>query len=138
MSANPCFFRELDHTADLAIEVWGEDFATLLVHAAEAVFALQGLPDAGGERTQHDVHVQAADRETLLVDWLNELLFLSETLGEVYTTFDLALVGEFAVSATVGGYKGHPTKRRIKAATFHDLRIACESGRCVARVVFDV
>lgn len=138
MNASPCFFRELDHTADLAIEVWGEDFANLLAHAAEAVFALEGLPEAGGERVVHEVSAHAPDRETLLVDWLNELLFLSETLGEMYTAFALRLIGDSALTATVEGFKGHPTKRRIKAATFYELRVDCQPGRCVARVVFDV
>ncbi|GAB4404295.1 MAG: archease [Anaerolineales bacterium] len=138
MSATSCFFRELEHTADLAIEVWGEDFASLLAHAAEAVFALEGLPEAGGERVVHEVTVHAPDRETLLVDWLNELLFLSETLGEMYTAFTVRLTGDSALAATVEGHRGHPTKRRIKAATFYDLRVACDEGRCVARVVFDV
>lgn len=132
------FFRELNHTADLAIEVWGDDFAGLLAHAAEAVFAMEGLPDEGGERVLHEVTVHAPDRETLLVDWLNELLFLSETLGEVYTTFDVRLVGDGALSARVAGCKGNPTKRRIKAATFYDLRVICNAERCEARIVFDV
>lgn len=138
MIAPQDFFRELDHTADLAMEVWGDDFASLLAHAAEAAFMLQGLPDASGERVLHEITLHAPDRETLLVDWLNELLFLSETLGEAYTAFDVRLVGDRALSATVTGHKGHPTKRRIKAATFYDLRVACEPGRCVARIVFDV
>lgn len=138
MIARQEFFRELDHTADLAMEVWGDDFASLLAHAAEAAFALQGLPDESGERVLHEITLRAPDRETLLVDWLNELLSLSETLGEAYTAFDVRLVGDRALSATVTGHKGHPTKRRIKAATFYDLRVACEPGRCVARIVFDV
>ncbi len=138
MTAREGFFRELNHTADLAVEVWGDDFARLLAHAAEAVFALEGLPDERGEGVLHEVTVHAPDRETLLVDWLNELLFLSETLGEVYTTFDVRLVGDGALSATVAGYKGHPTKRRIKAATFYDLRVICKPERCEARIVFDV
>lgn len=138
MSEMPCFFRELEHTADLAIEVWGEDMASLLAHAAEAVFILEGLPGEGGEHVLREVTVHAPDRETLLVDWLNELLFLSETLGEMYTAFTVQLTGDSALSAKVEGYKGHPTKRRIKAATFYDLRIACDESRCVARIVFDV
>lgn len=138
MNASPCFYRELEHTADLAIEVWGDDWASLLAHAAEAVFALEGLPDERGEPVLHEVAVHAPERETLLVDWLNELLFLSETLEEVYTTFAVRLAGDTALTATVEGYKGHPTKRRIKAATFYDLRVTCRPGRCEARVVFDV
>lgn len=140
MNASPRFFRELDHTADLAIEVWGEDLASLLAHAAEAVFAMEGLPapDADAERVAHEVTVCAPDRETLLVDWLNELLFLSETLGEMYAAFTVRLTGESGLTAMVEGYKAYPTKRRIKAATFYDLRVECEPGRCVARIVFDV
>ena len=140
MNRRAAHFRELDHTADLAIEVWGEDFPSLLVHAAEAMFALQGMPRAAEQTVRRRVELDAPDRETLLVDWLNELLYLSETHGEVYTAFELAEVSGTgaALRATVVGQKGYPTKREIKAATFHDLRIVEDSGELRTRIVLDV
>lgn len=135
---DPCF-RELDHTADLAIEVWGEDFAGLLANAASAVLTLEGLPLEAGEPVHRELRVTAFDREALLVDWLNEVLYLSEMYGELYTSFEIALEsGAAEMSAVVYGYRGRPTKRWIKAATFHDLRITDTPGRCAARIVFDV
>lgn len=140
MNCDVAHFRELDHTADVAVEVWGEDFANLLAHAAEAMFALQGLPSGAEQTVRRRVELSAPDRESLLVDWLNELLYLSESHGELYRAFDLAEVPGTgaALRATVFGQKGHPTKRKIKAATFHDLRIAEESGQLRTRIVFDV
>ena len=135
--AEPCF-RELDHTADLAVEVWGEDFADLLAHAAESVFALQGLPAEAGKPARRKLKITAPDREALLVDWLNELLYLSEIQGELYNSFEIALASDMELSAIASGLRGRPTKRRIKAATFYDLRIVDSPGRCAARIVFDV
>jgi len=133
----PCF-RELNHTADLAVEVWGEDFSELLAHAAEVVFALQGLPEPGGKRVRRRVELTSPDREALLVDWLNELLYLSETNGEMYASFQIVHVSDTSLKAAALGCKGRPTKRKIKAATFHALQIADSPGRCAARIVFDV
>jgi SHS2 domain-containing protein len=140
MNRRASHFRELDHTADLAIEVWGEDFPSLLAHAAEAMFALQGLPRAADQAVRRRVELDAPDGETLLVDWLNELLYLSETHDELYTAFEVAEASGTGVAlrATVFGQKGHPTKRKIKAATFHDLRILEDSGELRTRIVFDV
>jgi SHS2 domain-containing protein len=135
--AEPCF-RELDHTADLAVEVWGADFAGLLAHAGEAAFVLQGLPAQSGKAARRELRITAPDREALLVDWLNELLYLSEIQGECYNSFEIALASDTELRATVSGRRGHPAKRRIKAATFHDLQIADDPGRCAARIVFDV
>lgn len=140
MGRSDAHFREVEHTADLAVEVWGKDFPSLLVHAAEAMFALQGLPRAVEPTVRRRVELSAPDRESLLVDWLNELLYLSESHDELYTAFELAEVSGpgAALRARAFGQKGHPTKRKIKAATFHDLRIAGDSGELRTRIVFDV
>jgi SHS2 domain-containing protein len=138
MSSDETCFRELDHTADLAVEVWGADFASLLARAAEAVFALQGLPAKSDAPARHEIQLTAPDREALLVDWLNELLYLSESQGECYTSFEVTLASNTELRAVVSGQAGRPTKRRIKAATFHELRITDCPGRCAARIVFDV
>jgi len=133
----PCF-RELDHTADLAVEVWGKDFSELLVHAAEVVFALQGMPEPGGKRIRRRIQLTSPDREALLVDWLNELLYLSETNGEMYASFRMTRVSDTSLEAAALGFKGRPAKRKIKAATFHGLQIVDSPDRCAARIVFDV
>ena len=134
---NPCF-RELDHTADLAVEVWGEDFAGLLANAAVAVFALEGLPAVAGEPARRELRITTFDREALVVDWLNEILYLSEMQGELYTSFEITMVSDAEMSAVVSGYRGRPTKRWIKAVTYYGLRIEDSPGRCAARIVFDV
>lgn len=138
MTHSDAHFREVEHTADVAVEVWGEDFGSLLANAAEAMFALQGLPDAEDPTACRRLELSAPDRESLLVDWLNELLYLSESHGELYTAFDLAEARDTTLRAMVFGHKGQPTKRKIKAATFHDLRIVEESGELRTRIVFDV
>lgn len=36
-------YKEVEHTADIALQVWAEDFYTLLRKAAEGLYALMGL-----------------------------------------------------------------------------------------------
>ena len=91
-----------------------------------------------GDPARRDVRITALDREALLVDWLNEILYLSEMQGELYTSFEVALTSDTEMNAIASGRRGRPTKRWIKAATFYDLRIVDSPGCSTARFVFDV
>jgi SHS2 domain-containing protein len=87
---------------------------------------------------RREVHLEAPDRETLLVDWLNELLYLWEVEGEVYSRFDIASLSSTELSAEVEGGEAEKVTKFIKAATFHDLEIAETDEGYVATITFDV
>ncbi|MCS7219767.1 MAG: bifunctional riboflavin kinase/FAD synthetase [Anaerolineae bacterium] len=130
-------FEELDHTADWDIRVWGRDFADLLAQAGAAMFALQAVDVTAQPQVWREIQVEAPDREALLVMWLSELLYHSETRGESYTRFVLDTVTETALQARVGGISGLGEKAHIKAVTYHGLSVQETSDGCVARVIFD-
>ena len=67
------YFERIEHTADLAIRVWGDDLPGMFVNAARALFALmsEAPPTVLHERR---VVVESVDTQALLVDWLNELI----------------------------------------------------------------
>ena len=72
------------------------------------------------------------------MDWLNELLYLHETEGEIYADFDIRALLAIELRANVMGTKGDGTKVVIKAATFHDLKIERIDKGYVATIVFDI
>lgn len=132
-------YRELPHTADIALEVWGGTLEELFAHAAEGLFDLAAATEPNAPVANHrQVELTAPDAEVLLVDWLNELLLLHEQHGEVYVTFDLSLRDGTALSARIGATQAFRPKIGIKAATFHDLAIRQEAQGYRAVVVFDV
>ena len=88
------FYREVEHTADWAIEVWGQDLAALFEHAAVALFEMQGADMTAEPTVTVVASCQGMDLETLLVGWLNELLYLSEMNDALFTRFQVAIVGD--------------------------------------------
>jgi len=87
---------------------------------------------------QRSVHVDGIDHESLLVNWLNQLLYLHETRGEVYSGFDIHELTAQALRATVRGTRSEDVRMIIKAATYHDLVIQDTGEGYVVPIVFDV
>ena len=130
-------FVEIEHTADRAIEAWGSTPGELFEQAARGLFSLLSEEDAPGPLAYRQVELEVPDLETALVDWLNELLYLSEAEGEMFADFQVSLDGG-KLHARVGGHAGRPTAAAVKAATYHGLRVQQdEAGVWRARIVFD-
>ncbi len=130
----------MEHTADVAVRVWGETLSALLVNAAYAMFHLMSdeLLKVPLE-AERSVTLEAGDRETLVVDWLSELLFLHEMEGELYREFEVRTTEELRLSARVrGGKPLVPLRRFIKAVTYHGLEVVTRDGGFEASVVFDI
>ena len=129
--------REIEHTADWELEVWGPDMVALLVEAAMGMNRLLGIVVAEGSRRNRRIELEAADREALLVDFLAELLYLGEVDGCAFDGFDLAVSGN-RLTGTIGGAPIASQTKEIKAVTYHRLRIHETNRGLRTRVVFDV
>lgn len=131
-------WEELDHTADLALRVWAPDYASLFTTAAQGMFSL--LADLCAiERTEcRRVSLTAPDIETLLIDWLNELLYFGETGPlSAYADFDFDILTSSHLEATVVGGPVSEYRGYIKAATFHNLEVRRTSEGYETEIVFD-
>jgi SHS2 domain-containing protein len=131
-------FREVEHTADRAFTVRGGDLAELFALAAHALCAIQGQPTDTRETVSREVEVSGVDRETLLVNWLNEVLYLQDVHKECYSRFAVAAVSETSLRAFVHGEANASSRRTIKAVTFHGLRIERLADGWEATIVVDV
>lgn len=130
-------YEEIDHTADWAFRVTAPTLPELYTNAALAIFALEGAIDAQSTLTRR-VSVEGMDREALLVNWLNELLFLQETKHETYQKFELEAFSDTALQATIHGAEARPTTKFIKAVTFHNLVITQTENGWETTIVVDV
>jgi SHS2 domain-containing protein len=132
-------FVDLDHTADWAIRVQGADLPDLCVQAAAGMLSLANpspLPSRLGVHRQ--VRVRAADRESLLVRWLEELHFMLEAQGQVPRRIQLNISPDLVLVADLVVGPVEVPGRAIKAVTFHGLQVKETASGLEATVVFDV
>ena len=131
-------FEEIEHTADLALRVYGQDMRELFVNAAHGMFSLMVEPSVEEPTCEREVELEAIDHESLLVDWLNELIYLHEVEWETYSRFNIETLSPTKLEAHVTGGPTKSKTKAIKAATFHDLRINETANGFVTTIVFDV
>jgi SHS2 domain-containing protein len=136
--ANDLRFREVEHTADRAFTVRGGDLAELFALAARALCAIQGQQTDTQETVSREVEVSGVDRETLLVNWLNEILYLQDVHKESYSRFDVAVISDSSLRASLHGEPNISIRRSIKAVTFHGLKIERLADGWEATIVVDV
>lgn len=137
-------WEELEHTADLALRVWAPDWQDLFSAAARGLAALTATATQGPLTRVATLALEAVDRESLLVDWLNELLYLGESAGErgaqriVYLAFRFEALTETTLRATALGARVTEARNAVKAATFHDLAIRTTETGLETTLVFDM
>lgn len=143
-------FEILPHTADLKIRVYGATLSELFRHALIGMFQSIGPRSdvcvRAGERVEckklpveHTVEVQSHDVESLLVDFLSQVLYLSDVHNEAYLDADIHELNNNQIRATI---KGVPITGfdnvEIKSVTYHDLRIQQIDGVWQTDIVFDI
>ncbi len=132
-------YRYVDHTADIALEVWAPTQAALLREGARAVIdELTGGAQLSGTATI-GVRVESMDAPDRLVVWLNEVLYHAVTEGFLYCDSELTLTADGLTGDVVGeADAADRIETELKSATYHDLVYEARDGGWFARVVIDV
>jgi SHS2 domain-containing protein len=130
-------YREIEHTADWELEVWAPDLTGLLTQAALGMYALSKTRLVEMPRLWRNFAVPYPDPESLLVDFLSELLFLGETEGLGFDSFHIELDREWCRCRAEGAPLGSQGKE-IKAVTFHRLAVVQDGPVLRVNIVFDV
>ena len=129
----------VEHTGEVELRLEAPTQAELFAEAGRALAELMLEDPAAREPdVQITVEVHARDREQLLLKWLNELVFQAETNKAVFTRLDVRKASDDQLRAELHGVSEPVLKTAVKAATYHDLRVAREGDRWLARVVLDV
>ncbi len=74
-------FDYFEHTADIGVEVMADSMEGLYAEAGRALFNLIGDLDQIKPTEAEKVALASADETGLLIDWLNELIFLFDARG---------------------------------------------------------
>jgi len=135
-------FRELEHTADLGIEVTAPTSRELFTAGADALFALIAEPAGIECREQVQVSATGKNLEELFHSWLCELLGSFNVSNFVAKECEVTEFTETRVEGTLGGetldLARHGFHTEIKGVTYHDFKVWEDNGVWRARVIFDV
>jgi SHS2 domain-containing protein len=135
-------FEIIDHTADIGIIAYGTDVKELFSNAALALFSLITEPASVEERLHLDLEVSSEDIDSLLVEWLNELIYLFDAKHILFSRFDIKSLTHNELKATCYGESFDPMKHKIKigvkAATYHMLKLDKNGDGCKAQIIFDI
>jgi len=118
-------FEVLEHTAEVKLRVRGPSLGALAAEAGRALARIElgdaAPPASGGWRR---VELKSRDRDALLVDWLNELIYLAEAERWVGVEFLVDSASDTALTMLARGVPVAEAPARVKAATFHGLHVA--------------
>jgi SHS2 domain-containing protein len=133
-------FEFFDHTADAGFRVLAPDRETLYRDAARALFSLI-VEDLDTVEPLEQVHLELSGNgdDDLLFDWLNELLYLYDTRGLVFSRYALRWT-ETGLEADVAGAHPDPDRllHEVKAITYHDFEVNQTEPGWEARVIVDI
>jgi len=134
-------FEIIDHTADVGIRAYGASMNQAFANAAKALFSLITELDDVDEVLHRDIELVAPDQESLLVEWLNELIYIFDAENIIFKRFDITQLNSTRLKARGYGEKvdssKHKLKIGVKAATYHMLKVDKPSGYQV-QVLFDI
>ncbi|BAZ53973.1 hypothetical protein NIES4103_66570 [Nostoc sp. NIES-4103] len=131
-------FEEVEHTADWAYRVWGQNLTDLFIQAAIALYALADVELASESSIKRKIQLQGIDHVSLLVAWLNELLYLHESENLGFNQFEILHLDVHSLEAEVRGGHVQNWNKFIKAVTYHNLSIQQTETGLEATLVLDV
>jgi SHS2 domain-containing protein len=135
-------WETFEHEADVGLVIRGSDGPQLFCEAGRALFSLVCDLDKVEERGRYALTGEADSVEPLLVDWLNDLVFLFQARDVVCRRFSFASWTNTAYSAEAFGEpvdaERHAPRDLVKAATYHGLSVAKGESGLEARVILDV
>ncbi len=131
-------FEEIEHTADWAYRVRGSSLADLFIQAAHGLYSLVGMQLAPKLPVTRTIKLKGIDRESLLVAWLNELLYLHESEGLGFISIEIEHLDETTLQARISGAPTQRWLKDIKAVTYHNLSIHQSESGFEVTLVLDV
>ena len=131
-----------EHTADLGLRVRAASEEELFAEAARGLFSMIVAELETVQPTHpREFTIAGQDRDYLLFDWLNELLYVFDTERLLLSQFDVRMTGE-GLTATARGEPYDPQRHRldheVKAITYHGLRVEQDADGWLAEVIVDI
>ncbi len=134
-------YQILEHKTDLKIKVFGQDKKEIFTHSAYALaeqLNKKAVQDKKPGRKFQVIKIKAVDLESLLVDFLNELIYLTDVYHQVYPKVKILNLTNDELEAEIYGLAVDKYDLEIKAATYYKLEIHKVENGYTADIVFDI
>jgi len=135
-------YKIIGTTADFKVKGWGstreELLSSLGLGMAVGSCGIEVSPEkARQEGREFSIAVEGFDNESLVVNFLSELIYLYNVEKVFVWSFDLKVEG-FNVAGKVYGLPVEQVSAELKAATYANLKVEHKNGQWEATVVFDI
>jgi tRNA nucleotidyltransferase (CCA-adding enzyme) len=135
-------WQHFEHGADIGVRGNGASKAQAFEQAAMALTAVITDPSQVALRQSVDIACEAADDETLLVAWLNALVYEMAVRRMLFGRFEVRIDGHRLRASAIGepvAPQRHRPAVEVKGATYTALRVGqAANGQWVAQTVVDV
>jgi SHS2 domain-containing protein len=135
-------FELLDHPADIGFRARGETLEELFANCAYALSSIILDPENAAPAQNWLLEAEGTDLESLLVNWLNEVLYYVDTKRVVFAKLSLTFSEPLRVHCQAEGEPRdpvkHPVRLFVKAVTYHQLKISRADNTWIAEVYLDV
>jgi SHS2 domain-containing protein len=135
-------FELLDHPADIGFRAFGDSLEELFANCAHALISIIFDPSDIVPVQQVQLHAECADIESLLVNWLNEVLYYVDTRRLAFHSFAVSFATPCLLTCIASGELRdpvkHPVRLSVKAVTYHQLKLSKQAETWFAEVYVDV
>jgi SHS2 domain-containing protein len=118
-------FRVLEHTADIGFEAFGASREEVFRNSGRALMSLIIDLESVMPKERVPCAARAREPQSLLVNWLSEILYLQDTEGWLFSNFEVDGLQDDSLSAFGCGERiersRHHIKLLVKAITYHQL-----------------
>jgi len=133
-------FEEIPHTADIKIHVTALTLEALFSETFKALMQVM-YGTTRGSGTVREIRIESTDNESLLADFLSEVLFVSEVEGLVFSDARIRING-FSLIAEVTGEPFDPARHsggtEVKGISYSGLAIMHDANGYMLDIIFDV
>jgi SHS2 domain-containing protein len=133
-------FEEVSHTADVKIHATALTLEALFSETFKALMQVM-YGTRRGSGTLREIRVESTDNESLLADFLSEVLFVSEVEGLVFSDARIRING-FSLIAEVNGEPFDPERHsggtEVKGISYSGLAIMHDANGYMLDIIFDV
>jgi len=139
-------FEEIEHTADIALQVWGKNLEELFSNAAAGMYSLihKDINIHGLDEWEFSVSDQSA--ENLLVIFLNELYYyISIKKTIVCKPIEIKITQDTGIYELTSKARSQKIPQNIfeelveiKAVTYHNLNIIKDDNALKTIIIFDI
>jgi SHS2 domain-containing protein len=135
-------FELLDHPADIGFRTCGASLEELFINAARALVSLIIDPSNIQLVQRMSLSAEGSDYESLLVNWLNEVLYYVDGKRIAVGAFEVSRLNRTGIECMAAGEprdpQKHPPKLVVKAVTYHQLKLQEVGSGWLAEVYVDV